>query len=296
MLAKCCLAFLLLASVAARAATDTSAARLIEANNAVEASYALSEVHYGEMRNGAYLDTENGALRGGELGLSWMGALRMPVRVHRHAGVVRGFYLHVAYRETAGGLHYDGALQTLQGQVLESLHNTSRARFKDGIFRLGQGFVPSAQVLLTPYLELGLHEWDRTLSGEWGYQETYRNAFYGLGVRVQYAAGARWILSGAVAAGRTADARITVDMARAGLGQTTMRLGPAPYYRAEIGADVALGRRLHAFAKLAYSRFEYGASSQGWLYSGTTYLAMVMVEPSSTTAIASCALGLRYTY
>ncbi|MDA8095815.1 MAG: hypothetical protein M0T84_18280 [Betaproteobacteria bacterium] len=284
--------WLLLSALAASAAPCAAVAgaspssAILRLNNSVEASYQLSQLHYGETINDNYFDTENGKVHGESLGISWMG--NIGDRGNPDARwEVTNLYLSLSYGYVAGDVNYQGGIQHCGGGscTVTPHAGTSHARIKDWSARIGKGIVLSRDFMATPYLGFGTHEWDRELLGANGYGETYENDFYDLGGLFQYALGKRWVIAADVAVGSTAHGNITTPYGSA-------ELGASAYYDAGLEADVALASRLYAFVDARYKRLKYGYSAQAPI-AGTPY---AWSEPNSTTGIASYNIGLRYAY
>ncbi len=283
------MAAFLVAPGAAVAASQTPPRAILRLNNSIEASYQLSQLHYGETKNNAYLDTENGKVHGEALGISWMGNIgaRDDGGDADASWELKNVYLSLSYGYVTGDVSYQGGIQDCSTNpcTITSYAGTSHARIKDWSAKVGKGFVLSNDFMATPYLGFGTHEWDRDLLGTYGYSETYQNDFYDLGGLFQYALSKRCVVSADLAVGATGHGSVTSPDA-------SMELGSSAYYDAGLAVDVALASRLHAFAEARYKRFKYGYSN--WYpIPGTNLAAM---EPNSTTGAASYNVGLRYAY
>jgi hypothetical protein len=188
----------------------------------------------------------------------------------------------------AGAEHYTGyAIDLDQPSGLGN-----KLSFYDGTLnvdlaaKLGRSFRPTARLQLTPYVELGFHDWLRGAGGT----ENYRHAEAGGGLLAQYAVTSKLVASVDVMAGRTFGAHMTAlhgSTISASLGGTT-------YKRVGLGLDYAYSERWHFNAAYQYASFEYGKSDlTTGVYQG---MQGEWYEPASATRQNMVTLGASYVW
>lgn len=254
-------------------------------NNQVGIQYVLTNVHYTETGNGTLsdagrkLDTEDGTLSGYALNGSVMSNMWLG-----------NDYFYAEYSQVNGNTGYKGSLASDVPPVYGSVVGSSGAVLKDFRLRYGKGFVINDQVMVTPYGEIGHHEWDRNVTNVGYQQENYTNSYAGIGALVQYSPKHQWVLSGNVLLARTFAANIdvpNVSVLIAGANSSSVGLSASNLYRIGAVADYAFSKKLHGNIGLDYTTFDYGASA---LQSGGWY------EPNSTTDYTTIRLGVDYAF
>ncbi len=165
-----------------------------------------------------------------------------------------------------------------------SVTGTSNALLINYVGRLGRGFPIDRQTMLTPYLELGRHEWDRGVN----YGENYVHYWYGFGLLAQFspASASRLVLSLNAMVGDMFGSYIIVNSGT-GLSGFAGSLGDSMMWRVGVLGDYALTQRIHANLGLDYTGFSYGMSA---LYPVGGNL--VAWEPDSTTYYTTLRAGL----
>jgi hypothetical protein len=251
---------------------------ILDVNNSLSLSYLLSRLDYIEPNDAyastpsGYLDKETGNLKGGRVAVTCMFPLNT--------------YFHVEWSGAESLVDYSGYLQG--GPPYIPVNGKSRATTQEFSVKLGKGFTPGQQWMLTPYLSLGRRYWMRELGvGTPGdYVESYNLLYYTAGGLIQYSPLDRLVLSGDVAIGRTSDPSINASLRgvpilnQAALGEALIK---------KIGTDIdyRLTEALHIFAGFDYTYFTFGQSviqSSGFL------------EPYSRTELYNYTFGLRLAF
>ena len=256
-------------SVAAFAGTSDIKA----SNNQVGIQLIGTNVNYKETGNGTVgaagktLDTENGNVNGFALTASVMRDLWLG-----------NDYMAAEYSRNSGSTGYVGSAQ---GGVYGSVVRSSGATMNDYSFRYGKGFSLSEQVMLTPYGEIGHHQWYRGVN----LGETYTNSYYGVGVMGQYSPIPKLVMTANGFVGSTARSNIDVT----GIGSAN--LGNSGLYRIGLSADYAITAKIHGNVGVDYTSFKYGASAWQSLGGGLTW-----AEPNSSTNNTTVKAGLGYAF
>ena len=238
-------------------------------NNQAGIQFISTDVNYKETGNGTVgaagvtMDTENGRVPGVALSASAMKDLWLG-----------NDYIEAEYSRNSGHTNYVGAAQ---GGVFGSARQSDGATIIDYHLRYGKGFIMGAGLMLTPYGEIGHHNWDRNVN----LGETYTNYYYGIGVLGQYSPVEKLVLSANGLIGRTAKSNIDVT------GFGSARLGNSNLYRIGVSADYALTQNIHANAGVDYTSFDYSASA---IQPGA------WAEPDSTSRYTTVKVGLGYTF
>lgn len=260
---------LLLSPLAAMAA----ASGIQSANNQIGVQSISTNVDYIETGNGRLgttigtLDTESGPVPGFAVYLSSMGDV-----------LFGNDYLKATFDYSSGHTNYVGSLQ---GGTFGSVVQTSGAIFTNFSARYGRGFAGGNASMLTPYIEIGAHQWERGVN----YGETYTHQYSGLGVLAQYLLGRGLVLAVDGMYGRTSDSAIVINSGP-GLIGFSGPLGNSDLYRLGISLDYALDQKLHATLGIDYSAFIYGISA---VYpSGNSSIW----EPDSQTKYTTFRIGL----
>ena len=236
------------------------------ANNSIGIQYTKTNVNYTETYNGVVVDTENGYVPGFSINFSMMRDL-----------LFGNDYIAASYSQNKGQTNYVGSYQ---GGNYGDVKTTSPATLRDYSIRYGKGFEISNQIMLTPFIELGSHQWDRNLKS---YQETYTNMYYAGGLLGQISPAKNWVLSASGMYGRTSSSNISVSGAIPFPGGS---LGNSDIYKFGLGIDYAFSRALHGNLNATYSSFKYGQSAivNGYL------------EPDSTTKYTTFGVGASYNF
>ena len=206
---------------------------------------------------GATYATENGNVPGFALSASVMQNLWLG-----------NDYIEAEYSHDNGHTNYTG------GTPYGSRAGEAGATLSDYHLRYGKGFAMNNQFMLTPYGEVGSHEWDSSAEGN------FTNDYFGAGVLAQYSPINKLVLSGNALVGHTFNGSTTGASGVAGYSA----LGSSNLYRVGLSADYALSKSLHANAGVDYTSFNYGAGAMG---SGV---------PNSLTDYTTYKVGLGYAF
>ena len=243
-------------------------------NNQVGMQFISTNVDYTETGNGIFgtptgtLDTEKGPVPGYGLSISAMRDLWLG-----------NDYIEAEYDSASGNTEYVGGLLGPPPTPYGSVVSTSSATLINYSARYGKGFMVSDEFMLTPYAELGHHEWDRGVN----LGELYTHNYFGIGALGQYSPSSGLVLSANALFGSTFGSNIVVNGAFSGA------LGNSGLYRIGAGADYAFEQNLHGNIGVDYTSFKYGISA---IYScgGTC----VQWEPDSKTNYTTVRVGLGY--
>jgi opacity protein-like surface antigen len=261
-------------------------ASIIEANNQIAIQFAATNFDYTETGDPARglsgtLDTERNWVPGVSVELSLM-----------RDWIVSNFYFNARYTYLGGTTDYRGErvfdayeYPTEYGSV--SLKNG--AAVNDFDFRLGKGFEVQPNLMVTPYLGVGYHDWQRKVNDG----EEYSNGYVGGGMLVQWAPASGFVLSAHGLIGSAFGSYIDVlgsyhpasVMATIG-GVFSGPLGDSAIYRVGLSADYALTRTIHLNAGVEWVDYKYGESAiyDGWY------------EPDSSTSNTTVRVGLGYAF
>ncbi len=267
---------LALVALSALARAQADSPDILAANNLVLMQFMSTNVDYRESGNGflgtrtGLLDTETGNVAGVALSASSMKG-------------ADNLYWQVYFDYSSGQTRYTGALQ---GGSFGSYVGFSSAALMNYGARIGQGFSVTERSMLTPYLELGRHEWDRGVN----YGEEYTHFYYGVGVMGQYSPQNALVLSVTALYGKTAGPYIAVSSGPLVNGFSGA-LGTSVLYKAGVALDYAFSPAVHGNLSADYMGFRYGMSSAYPV--GTNLVAW---EPDSKTRYLTLKLGLGTTF
>lgn len=248
---------------------------IVNANNQFEIQRISTHVEYTETGSGLFgtrkgiLDTETGPVPGFGIASSRM----------KGPG---NSYVHFEFSMLNGSTKYTGSLQ---GGTFGSVISSSSASLMDFSARFGSGYALRAPAMLTPFFELGRHQWDRGVN----YGETYTHNYFGLGVLGQYSPVNQLVLSAQVFAGRTFWSSISVNSGPGVYGFSDS-LGDSMLSRYGLAADYAFTRKIHASIGIDYTRFQYGISPVQFVGNAATW------EPDSKTRYTTLRIGLGYRF
>lgn len=265
------------ASAMLSANATAGTADIIASNNQFGAQYISTYVDYTENGNGMFgsrtgvLDTEKGRVPGFALSASAMWG-------------EDNSYVRAEFSRNRGQTYYVGA--PLGGGPYGSAAGTSTATLWDGSMRLGTGYSMSGDAMATLYAELGARQWDRGVN----FGETFKHAYYGLGLMGQYSPAGRLVFSANALIGHTFGSHISV----AGPLGFSAALGNSYLYKAGFGVDLALTRHFHLTGGVDYTSFKYGVSSVQTVTNpaGTFFVW----EPDSSTKYITARVGLGYSF
>ncbi len=213
------------------------------------------------------LDTEKGRIPGYGLSISAMRDLWLG-----------NDYIEAEFDHTSGNTDYLGGSLGPPPAPYGSLVGISGAVIKNFNVRYGAGITLNDQGMLTPYLELGHHEWDRGVNQG----ELYTHNYSGIGALGQYSPVSGLVLSANGMFGRTFGSNIDITGAFSGA------LGNSTLYRIGAGADYAFAKDLHGNVGVDYTSFNYGSSAVYRVSGGYAW------EPDSKTNYTTVRIGLGY--
>jgi hypothetical protein len=258
-------------SLSAQAGTDS----ILASNRQVGVQLGGQNIHYDETdSSGALLDSEYGHQPSISFAVSTMGDY-----------IFGKDYFQAQYSYAWGQTDYIG--QPMSGGGYGSLRLKSDAKTNDFSFRYGKGFSPSSVMMLTPYMELGAHQWDRNVGGgpPSGYMEHYSHKYFGLGLLGQLSSGTNLVFSANIMYGRTFDTYLNADIPPV-LSQSTLGSN-FPIYKAGLAADYAFTENIHGNVGLDYAAWKYGISAVN---------GFGLYEPDSKTKIINFRMGIGYAF
>ena len=240
-------------------------------NNAIGAQFISTNVNYTETSKGVTLDTEKGNVPGYALTFSLM-----------QDWLFGNDYLAAAYSQNNGNTNYTGSyIGSSKGYG--SVTASDPATLIDFSLRYGKGFALGDQWMVTPFVEIGSHQWNRDLHT---YQETYTNGYYGAGLLGQVALTKDIVLTANGLIGNTINSNINIS----GFGFNGGALGNSSIYRIGLSGDYAFTRSFHGNIGIDYVSFSYGQSA------GTRVGKNVYYEPPSTTQYTTYKVGVSYNF
>jgi hypothetical protein len=269
---------------------DWTSDGILIANNQVIAQFVTANFGYKETGdpdrgNLGTLDTEKGWVPGGGVSLSLM-----------RNWLVSNFYFNAQYSYLNGQTDYVGSNVTFVGQPVTGLYGSARA--KDGAIvndvdlRVGKGFNIQPNLMATPYIGTGYHDWERKVNAG----EEYSNGYVGGGLLLQWAPISGVVLSGHGLVGTTFASHIdvkdygypgAVHTAGAGITGFSGALGDSVIYRVGLSGDYAVTRTIHVSAGVEWVDFKYGESA---IYGDGWY------EPDSRTMNTTVKVGIGYAF
>ena len=272
---KVILAVMAIAELSGVSAAFAGTSDIKVSNNQVGFQIISTNVDYTETGDGILtptgtLDTETGPVHGYALSISvmkdmWLG----------------NDYIEAEYDNSSGNTEYVGGLLGPPPGPYGSYVGTSGATLINYSARYGKGYMVRNEFMLTPFIELGHHEWDRGAN----YGEIYTHNYFGIGALGQYSPVSRLVLSANAMTGSTFGSNIVVNGAFSGA------LGNSSLYRVGAGADYAFAQNLHGNVGVDYMSFNYGISA---LYPlGGGYYGW---EPDSKTNYTTVKIGLGYAF
>lgn len=255
-------------------------------NNQLGIRKISTDVDYTETGNGRLgtqtgkLDTETGKVPGYAISISTM----------QGPG---NEYFEAEYDHSSGYTTYTGMPAT--GGVFGSIVGTSSATLINYSARFGRGFTfdeigdrlgrrnHADSFMVTPYVELGHHQWDRGVN----LGETYTHHYAGIGALWQYSPVSKLVFSANTMFGHTFRSYIIVNGPYGFSGS----LGNSATYKVGLSADYAFMKHFHGNIGADYTNFKYGISD---IYPvGGGYVAW---EPDSETNYTTIKVGLGYAF
>jgi hypothetical protein len=260
---------------------------IVASNNQIAIQFAATNFDYietGDLARGlsGTLDTER----------NWVPGVTVEFSLMRN-WFVSNLYFDARHTYLDGSTDYTGSGYRYVDQVpaRHSLSTTSGAVVNDFDFRLGKGFEIQPNLMLTPYIGAGYHNWQRKVNGG----EEYSNGYVGGGFLFQWSPVSRLVLSAHGLIGSTFDSSIRVSgmiledgavMASDGNAGFSGPLGDSTISRFGLAADYALAGPLHLNASVEWVDFKYGESA---IYSHS-------YEPDSSTQNMTARAGVGYAF
>jgi hypothetical protein len=275
---------------------------IVSANSQIGAQFVTTNVDYTETsKEGVKLDTEQAFVPGFGTSLSVMKNL-----------LFGNDYLAFQFSKLNGNTDYVGGMNT---PTFASTYSTSNygsliqsngAEIMDFSGKVGKGFELSNSTMLTPYFEIGHHNWNRQInstspviavnnSNGVTSKEDYNNYYFGFGTMGQFTPINKLVISANAMVGGIFSPTMSATLTGApapvgGVGilnySNTFNLGSSVIYKFGLSFDYAIYKNLHANAGAEYSAFNYVNSST----SGSAY------EPSSQTNYTTVRTGLGYSF
>jgi len=269
-----------------------------EANNQIGISFVATHVDYKEtLSDGTIFDTEKGWVPGFGLSISAMKDV-----------LFGNDYFEASFTRLNGNTNYQGSRGAgIYPGIYGSLAQSNGAQTTDMNVRYGRGFVINDQWMITPYAEIGHHQWKRNLGttecipminpcGN-SASEDYSNNYFSLGGMGQFSPNKTLVLSLNGSVGSTFNSSISgkgTNIAAscsyycyslASFG--SQHLGSNITYKISALADYAFTKNIHGNIGLNYSAFKYGKSA---LFNEINY------EPDSKTNYTTVNVGLGYSF
>lgn len=248
------------------------------ANNQMSVQFQSQDMNHAETVNGAVIDSEDAHIAG--YGLS--GSLMKDLWLGHD-------FFAAQYSSFHGESTYVGS--TIGNPVYGSLIEKSGAKNSDFNLRYGNGYIIDVGLMVTPYGELGYHQYYRTLGyGTPGnYLETYTHYYYGIGVMGQISPTDKIVWSANVLIGRTFGANISVGLP-APFGFSA-RMGNSALYKMGTSLDYAFTKNLHGNIGVDVASWKYGASA-----SQPVGFGLYLYEPDSKTNNTTFKVGIGFSF
>ena len=272
-------------------------------NNQIGIQYVNTNIDYTEtLPDGTKADTENGHVPGFGLSVTVMKDL-----------FFGNDYFQAQFSRLNGSTDYVGSNSApgfLSGplEAYGSLSQSDSAQITDFSARYGKGFEVNDQVLITPYAEIGHHEWKRGLGNKCIYasiancsaSESYENSYWGLGAMAQISPISKLVITANAFVGRTISSSISgegvsslvaVSYPTSSFGAQS--LGNSTLYKIGASADYAFTKEVHGNIGVDYLSFDYGKSD---LFSSNPLIPPFVYEPDSKTRYITIKVGLGYAF
>lgn len=198
-------------------------------------------------------------------------------------------YFNLQYSRVRGNTNYVGS--TFEASAgYGSLRDTSGAKLTDFSMSYGKSIQITPSFLLTPYIQVAHHEWQRLVNNG----QTYRHEVIGLGVMSQLSLNNKLVLGANVMLGRLVDSRINVKAIESLFPSFKTALGNAVLCKAGVNADYAFTQHIHANIGFDYSRFKYDDSAI--VYFPNNPAVRAVYEPKSDSTYRTLSVGLGYAW
>jgi hypothetical protein len=275
---------------------------IISANSQIGAQFVTTDVDYTETsQEGVKADTEKGFVPGVGVSLSVM------------KNVLFGNdYVAFQFSELNGNTDYTGGLNT--PRVLSStpsnygsIHQKDGAQLIDFSGRIGKGFELNNSIMLTPYFEIGHHNWNRQINTSLPVvtqidrfsltsKEEYNNYYFGFGAMGQITPINKLVITANAMIGSIFSPTMSstgTPLAFGSIGPSTVsnnyNLGTSIIYKFGLSLDYAFYQNFHVNAGADYSGFDYGKSSMTSTFPNS-------YEPFSQTNYTTMKAGFGYSF
>ncbi len=280
---------------------------IISSNSQIGVQFVTTDIDYTETsKEGVKADTERGFVPGFGVSLSVMKNL-----------IFGNDYFAFQFSQVHGDSNYVGSstvpvpvlLNANTNNSYGSLTQDNRASLIDFSGRFGKGFELTDTLLVTPYVEIGHHNWNRKIisttptpaigavPASLGNTEDYNNYYYAFGSMLQFSPVHNLVLTANAMVGST----FSSTMKSSGVTQQivtaigpngeagTVNLGSSVFYKVGLGFDYALYKNFHVNAGAEYVGFDYGRSIM-------TGPQASYYEPDSQTNYTTVKAGIGYAF
>lgn len=286
-------------SVSFQTALSAGMEDIISSNSQLGAQFVTTDVDYRERVDGQKIDSENGFVSGYGFSFSAMKDL-----LFGHD------YLAFQFSQLNGETNYVGSSNSYPAVVTDSagfsnygsVKQANGAKLIDFSGRLGKGFEITDTILVTPYVEVGHHNWQRKIDTPALYtvfnppsnlsKESYNNFYYGFGAMAQIAPIDKLVFTANAMVGSTFSSVMTLTGGHSyAVGAVNgsdgkYNLGGSVLYKVGLSADYAIYKNFHVNAGAEYIEFDYGKSQMvGYSY-----------EPFSQTNYTTVRAGIGYAF
>jgi len=274
---------------------------IISSNNQIKIQYINTRVNYTETIGGAIADTEKGHVPGFGVTFSAMKDI-----------FFGNDFFEAQVSRLSGNTNYSGSLGVL-GIAVGPLGygpyaQTNGAQMTDYSLKFGKGFsFANNTSLITPYIELGNHQWDRKIASvclvttnpcSTNATENYQNYYYGLGIMGQISPMEKLVLTTNLMVGNTfsstisatGQAPLVVSIPYLVTSFNAQKLGSEKIYKLGLSADYAFTKYLHGSLGVDYTAFKYGRSAPFV----ADQLGIAFYEPDSKTRYTTFKVGIGY--
>jgi opacity protein-like surface antigen len=284
---------------------NADVADIIKSNSQIGAQFVTTDVDYTETsKEGIKADTETGFVPGFGISLSVMKNL-----------IIDNAYFAFQFSQLHGDTDYIGSSNVSAPVILGpaslgaygSLTQQNGAKLVDFSGRFGKGFELGNSFMITPFVEIGHHNWKRRIDTEVPIitiapastvsRESYNNYYYAFGAMGQFSPVSKLVVTANAMVGST----FSSSMASSGVnsiavgaigqdgGAGTLHLGSSVFYKVGLGLDYAFYKSFHVNAGAEYVGFEYGRSAM-------TGPSSSYYEPDSETNYLTVKAGFGYAF
>ena len=275
---------------------------IISANSQIGAQFVTTDVDYTEIsQEGIKADTEKSFVPGFGISLSVMKNL-----------VFGNDYIAFQFSQLSGNTDYTGGINTplvlsATPSNFGSVVQSDGAELIDFSGRIGKGFELNNSIMLTPYFEIGHHNWKRQInttlpvftainSNSSISKEDYNNYYFGFGAMGQITPIKKLVITANAMIGSIFSPTMSstgTPLVFGAIGPSTVsnnyNLGTSIIYKFGLSFDYAFYQNFHVNAGAEYSGFDYGKSSM-------TSTIPSSYEPFSQTNYTTVKAGFGYSF